>query len=541
MTGLLLILVPLTPLALLLVAAFRPALRPRLPALLWAAPLPGLAAALLLADAPPFVMYASWLRLTLVLDGPAALLLGVCALLWSAAGAYVTAYLGRRDDVEGFAVWWLLTMSGSLGVFVAADLLTFYLTFAVASLAAVGLIVHDGTVRARRAAAVTLLLVVLGEICLLFAFALLARAIPGPSLAIADAVAALPEAQGRGLILTLLAAGFGLKAGLVPLHVWLPLAHPAAPMPASAVLSGAIVKAGVIGLLRFLPYDGTLTDWGAGLGAVGFLTAFWGVAAGITQANPKAVLAYSTVSQMGVVAAVLGFGLYAGAPGTAMAAAFYAAHHVLAKGAMFLGIGVAGATGRRWLWPLMLAPALVLVLGFGGLPLTGGALAKAAVKAQIGDGMLGLLSALSAAGTTLLMLHALRRIATLAHEDAGARPRAGMLLPWLGLAVAAVLVPWLFFGAAGGDLAYAFTADALWKAVWPVALGAALAAAIARWGARLPALPEGDILGPAERLLSPAPAGAGVARFEVMLRGWPVAGLSLLGLVLALIALMTLR
>jgi formate hydrogenlyase subunit 3/multisubunit Na+/H+ antiporter MnhD subunit len=537
MTGLLLVLTPLAPL-LLLAAALHPALRPRLPGLLWLAPLPALAAALLAGDGPPLVMYAAWLRLTLVLDPPAALLLGVCALLWSAAGAYVAAYLGRRDDVDGFAVWWLLTMCGSLGVFVAADLLTFYLTFAVASLAAVGLIVHDGTERARRAAATTLLLVVLGEICLLFAFALLARAIPGPSLAITDAMAALPEAPGRGLILALLAAGFGLKAGLVPLHVWLPLAHPAAPMPASAVLSGAIVKAGVIGLLRFLPYDGTLTDWGMGLGAVGFLTAFWGVAVGITQANPKAVLAYSTVSQMGIVAAVIGFGLYAAVPGTAMAAAFYASHHVLAKGAMFLGIGVAAATGRRWFWPLMLAPALVLVLGFGGLPFTGGALAKAAVKAQIGDGLLGLLSALSAAGTTLLMLHALRRIATMMPEDPGARPPAGMVLPWLGLAAAAVLVPWLLFARAGGEFADVFEAGALWKAAWPVLLGAVLAAALWRWGGALPRLPEGDILGPVERLLSPAPASAGVARFEARLRAWPAAALALLVLVLAFGGLM---
>ena len=88
--------------------------------------------------------------------------------------------------------------------------------------------------------------------------------------------------------------------GLVPLHVWLPLAHPAAPMPASAVLSGAIIKAGVIGLIRFLPFDGALPDWGAVLTAVGLLTAFYGVAVGITQANPKTVLAYSSVSQMGL-------------------------------------------------------------------------------------------------------------------------------------------------------------------------------------------------------------------------------------------------
>ena len=80
------------------------------------------------------------LRLTLALDPPSALLLGLCALLWSAAGAYAAAYLDRTPGARGFAAWWLLTMSGSLGVFVTADLLTFYLAFAVGGMALVTLI-----------------------------------------------------------------------------------------------------------------------------------------------------------------------------------------------------------------------------------------------------------------------------------------------------------------------------------------------------------------------------------------------------------------
>ena len=102
--------------------------------------------------------------------------------------------------------------------------------------------------------------------------------------------------------------GFALKIGLVPLHVWMPLAYTAAPIPAAAVLSGAAVKAGVIGLIRFLPLGAAMPGWGEALVALGFFSAFYGVAVGITQANPKTVLAYSSVSQMGVIAAVLGMG-----------------------------------------------------------------------------------------------------------------------------------------------------------------------------------------------------------------------------------------
>ena len=146
--------------------------------------------------------------------------------------------------------------------------------------------------------------------------------------------------------MALLIAGFGLKIGLVPLHVWMPLTYTAAPIPAAAVLSGAAVKAGVIGFIRFMPFDAAMPGWGEALAAIGLFSAFYGVAIGITQSNPKTVLAYSSVSQMGLIAAVIGMGLAAGDSSTASAAGFIAAHHVLVKGALFLAIGVAAADGR---------------------------------------------------------------------------------------------------------------------------------------------------------------------------------------------------
>jgi formate hydrogenlyase subunit 3/multisubunit Na+/H+ antiporter MnhD subunit len=528
----------LTPLG-MLAAMAHPRLRARIPFLLALAPLPGLAAALL-AEGHGLVFLAEGMRLGLALDRPSALLLGVAALLWSAAGAYAGAYMGQKPGFTRFAGWWLLTLSGSLGVFVAGDLLSFYLAFALVSLPAYGLIVHDGTPAARRAGSVTLFLAVLGEVCLLLGFVLLAVGTPGLSIAIADAVASLPSSPWRNAAVGLLLAGFGLKAGMVPLHVWLPLAHPAAPMPASAVLSGAIIKAGIIGLIRFLPVDGALADWGVVLGVLGFVTAFWGVALGITQQNPKAVLAYSSISQMGVVLAALGLGLAAGEAVTPISAAFYAAHHVLAKGALFLALGVALHLGRaRFGWVFW--PALVLVLGFGGLPLTGGWLAKAATKAQLGTGLASVLAALSAAGSTLLMLHFLARLrAGLGEPAAGPVPR-GMLLPWAGMTATAVLIPWALFVPSGaGSFAEAFKPEALAAALWPVLLGAALAWALARWGAGLPQPPEGDVLALAERAFGRAagPASLAADRIEARLRTWPAASLALLGLVIACAAVM---
>nr|WP_314070392.1 complex I subunit 5 family protein [uncultured Roseococcus sp.] len=527
MSGVLLLATMLVPL-LMLAACLCAGARRAMPRLLWLAPLPGLAAALFAVDMPPVVLDPDRLRFTLELGRPAALLLGVAALLWSAAGAYAAAYLDRGLATERFACWWLLTMAGSLGVFVAGDLVTFYLAFAMVSLSAYGLVIHDRTARAWRAGSIYLLLAVLGEIFLLLGFAVLAVASPGDSIAITEVTAALPVSPWHGATIALLILGFGLKAGMVPLHVWLPLAHPAAPMPASAVLSGAIVKAGIIGLIRFLPWDAGGPVLGEALVVMGFATAFYGVAIGVTQANPKTVLAYSSVSQMGVVMAALGAGLAAGQASAPMDAAFYASHHVLAKGACFLAVGVGYAAGRRGMaW--VMVPVLLLVLSFGGFPLTGGALAKAAVKDQLGDGLLGTLSAISAGGTTLLMLHFARRLAA-GMEEGGTWPAAGLWLPWLGLTLAAMAIPWALF-AQVGSFAEALSPAALWKAVWPMAIGAALLPLLGR----LPAVPEGDVLIPAERAFHRAagPLGRAADGLERVLNCWPQAGLALVLLLLA--------
>src|SRR5260370_29391538 len=209
-------------------------------------------------------------------------------------------------------------------------------------------------------------------------------------------------------------------------------------MPGGGVLSGAAIKAGVIGLIRFLPFDTAMPGSGEALVALGLFSAVYGVAIGITQANPKTVLAYSSVSQMGVIAAVLGMGLAAGDRSVALDAAFYGATQVLAKGALFLAVGVVAVTAARRLRPTLLLAA-VLALGLGGLPLTGGALAKLAVKAPLGDGVVGLLANLSAGGATLLILHFLQRLTEIAPRDQQAP--AGLALPWQAMALASIVVP----------------------------------------------------------------------------------------------------
>ncbi|MFO0875692.1 MAG: proton-conducting transporter membrane subunit [Phycisphaerales bacterium] len=521
--------------ALMLLASLSRRWRERMLSLLAFAPLPGLATALFAHDGAQLALDESRLRIALVVDTTRAILLGAAALLWCAAGAYAATYLRGKPHGGRFAVSWLLTLTGCLGVFIAGDLATFYFFFAIVSLAAYGLVMHDDTAAARRAAVVYLALAIFGEVCLLLAFVLLAHAAPGDTLRIQDVVAALPTSPRRDQTLVFLVLGFGLKAGLVPLHGWLPLAHPAAPMPASAVLSGAIIKTGVIGLVCFLPLGAAMPGWGGALTAVGLLTALYGVLIGITQANPKTVLAYSSVSQMGVVAAVLGMGWRAGDGAAAMAAAFYAVHHVLVKGALFLAVGVIAATGARRRWRVLL-PAAVLALSLAGLPLTGGALAKLATKPFLDHGVVGVLAACSSAGTALLMLHFLRRVAAGAAPDTEASPPAGIEAPWLAMAIAAVAVPWMLCSiATGAAPTEALAPKALWASLWPVLVGAALAVALWRLGARLPRVPEGDVLVAGERAArSIAARGALLEPVDLALRRWPVAGMALLAMLIAL-------
>lgn len=537
MTGALLVAPWAVPLA-MLAACLSPRVRAHMLDWLWLAAAPGLAAAIFARDAAPLVADEAGLRITLALDPAAAMLLAVSSLLWIAAGLYARAWLRDDPKAERFAEWWLPTLAGSLGVFVAADLFTFYIAFALA-LAAFGLVVHDDTPRARRAGAIYLGLAVLGEICLLLAFALIAAEAPGDTLAIRDVVPVLATAPSRHFATALLVAGFGLKAGLVPLHVWLPLAHPAAPMPASAVLSGAIVKAGVIGLLRFLPFDPALADFGAALAVLGLLTAFYAVAVGITQQNPKTVLAYSTVSQMGGVASILGMGLVAGDAGAGMAAAFAAAHHVLVKGACFFAVGVAAVTGARRRW-LVTLPATLLALSLAGFPGTGGSLAKLAAKAVLGDGVVATLATLSAAGTTLLMLHFVVRLRATRPDAANAAAPAGLLGPWLATAVAGLVVPWLLAAAFAPVTASAvFAPGEVWSAMWPILLGVVLLGALGRFGHALPSLPEGDVVvlgAPAAR--AARTCAAALESLDARLQQWPVAGVSLLALAIGLCAVM---
>jgi len=495
---------------------------------------PALAAAALAIYGAPFGAELLALRVSLSLDQPGGLLLAAAALVWLIVSLFAVREGQGRPNADRFAVSWLLTMAGSLGVFIAADLLTFYLVYALVSVPAYYLVAYDEEPSSLRAGGVYMAFALLGEAVLLIAFVMLAAGEPNGSVQIRDVVAALPASPWREAALALIILGFGMKIALVPLHGWMPLTYTAAPIPAAAVLSGAGVKAGVIGLIRFLPLGAAFPGWGEALVWIGFISAFYGVAIGVTQRDPKTMLAYSSVSQMGVIAAAFGMALASADQAAATNVAFYAANHVLVKAALFLTLGAVVALDGR-ARTLALIVAALLGLSLAGLPLSGGALAKLAVKDQFGVGAAGVASQLSAAATTALMLVFVMRLARLPAADRVGAP-SGRLWSWAALAVAALLIPWLTFAAVGSP-AEALEPAKLWDAIWPMLVGAALAAGLWAVGDRLPRIPAGDIVVAEEAAFRASlPLGAAFERADRGLREWPAAGLALLMVALALAA-----
>ncbi len=532
--------VPLVPLGLAL-CCLSPWFRARALAVLVLAPLPALAAAILVPKGG-FAIFPPPFRLTLVLDEPGAILLAGAALLWSAAGAYAASLMARDAGRQRFTVWWLLTLTGSLGLFVVGDVVNFYLLFTLASLAAYGLIIHELSPPAYRAGVIYVALALAAEALLLIALVMLAAGHPDANPPIRSVVAELSASPMRDGIVALFILGFALKMGLVPLHVWLPLAHPAAPTPASAVLSGVVVKAGVIGLIRFLPFEAGAPFWGVVLIGAGVITAYYGVLVGITQKRAKTVLAYSTVSQMGLLAVLLGVGLANADPEATHLTAYYAVHHTLVKGALFLGVGILAVTGGRRFRLVFLLMA-VLALSLGGMPLTSGALAKLATKPLLGYGWLAGAMTLAGAGSTMLMVHLLLLLRDYTAEDAAASPPLGQLVPWLVVVAASLVIPWSLYPAVAGETVASLVApDALWKVTWPMLLGAGAMLLVRRWPQRLGLIPEGDIVvlaqagQPLMRGLSDR-----IGEIDVHLRRWPAAGLGLIALAILLGGALMLR
>jgi formate hydrogenlyase subunit 3/multisubunit Na+/H+ antiporter MnhD subunit len=424
------------------------------------------AAGLMLADArPELLLHEGGLafgRLLLVFDPLAAVFLVPLGLVGALAMLYGRAYAPERHGVAAG----LNLLFVSVGLVLLADGAgLFLLGWEVMTILAFLLVTadHRESAAARRAGWTLLVASHVGVLAL-FAYFLA----PPPT----------------SIFLALV--GFGVKAGLVGGHGWLPEAHAAAPSHVSAFMSGVLVNAGIYGLVRAIVYAPMPSWFGALLGALGLLGALVGVSLAFYQRDLKRVLAYSTVENLGIILAAIGFGAWAverhdrEIAGLCFSAAFlHLWNHSLMKGLLFLGAGsIVHATGERdierlgglyrrmpWTGSLWILGATAIaglppLNGFVGEFLLYQGLARGAAQGQPGGVALASIAALGAlalvGGLALACFVRLLGIVLLGSPRSPAAAAAhesprGMLAPMvvlgalcLGMAVSPVLAHDLF-------------------------------------------------------------------------------------------------
>jgi formate hydrogenlyase subunit 3/multisubunit Na+/H+ antiporter MnhD subunit len=319
----------------------------------------GLASLLGVAGGPADVtlpLGLPWVGARFHLDALSAVFVVVVNLGGAAASLYALGYGRHEAEPERVLAFYPVFLAGMSLVALAADAFTFLVAWELMSLSSWGLVMARHREKGvAEAGYVYLVMAVGGALCLLLAFGLLA----GPHGAYAfDAIRAHPPAAGiAGLVLALTILGAGSKAGLVPLHVWLPLAHPAAPSHVSALMSGVMTKVAVYAFVRIV-FDiigPPVWWWSVAVLALGAATAFIGVLQALMQHDLKRLLAYHTVENIGIIFIGLGLALafkaqhMAWAAALAMTAAlFHVFNHSLFKSLLFFGSGaVLRATGER--------------------------------------------------------------------------------------------------------------------------------------------------------------------------------------------------
>jgi formate hydrogenlyase subunit 3/multisubunit Na+/H+ antiporter MnhD subunit len=297
-----------------------------------------------------------WLGFHLRLDALSAFFLLLVDLGGAMAALFAAGY--SRDEAEPRRIlpFFPLFLAAMQLVCLADDAFAFLFAWETMSLVSFALVLKDHKEEAsRRAAFLYLLMASLGTLSLLLAFGVMAGA---------DGAYAFEAMRARdlpawlaGLVLLLVLVGAGSKAGLVPLHAWLPLAHPAAPSHVSALMSGVMTKVAIYGLLRLLMdlAGPPLWWWGGILMVVGAATAVMGLLYALMERDLKRLLAYSTVENIGIVTTALGFAMAFQASGLAAAAALaitagllHVLNHAVFKSLLFMGAGaVLHATRTR--------------------------------------------------------------------------------------------------------------------------------------------------------------------------------------------------
>ncbi len=297
-----------------------------------------------------------WLGAHLRLDALSAFFLAVVDLGAMTASLFAIGYGEHESAPERVAPFFPAFLAGMTLVVLADDAFTFLLSWEFMSLTSWALVIsHHRVPENVRAGYIYLLMASFGTLALLLAFGLLAGS--DGLYTFAQMRAAHPAAATDALVLLLVLIGAGSKAGLVPLHVWLPLAHPAAPSHVSALMSGVMTKVAVYGFVRIV-FDLAGAPswwWSIVILTVAGITTVMGVLYALMQHDLKRLLAYHTVENIGIIFIGLGLALAFKSQGMLFAAALaltaallHVFNHSLFKSLLFFGAGaVLTTTGER--------------------------------------------------------------------------------------------------------------------------------------------------------------------------------------------------
>lgn len=349
-------------------------------------------------------------------DGFRALYAAIAGLMWMMTTVFSREYLGHYRNRNRYYFFTLLTFGATVGVFLSSDLLTTFIFFEVMSFTSYVMVVHDENPSAMRAGQTYLAVAILGGMVMLMGLFLLRTLIGTLTISeLKDACAALPAESRPQLYLAgaLILFGFGAKAGMYPLHIWLPKAHPVAPAPASALLSGILTKAGIFGVL-VLSCNVFLHDraWGIAILTLGVLTMFTGAVIAVFSINLKRTLACSSVSQIGFILVGVGMQCLLGEENTlaVWGTELHMVNHSLIKLVLFMTAGAIYMNLHRLDLndirgfgrgkPLLMAIFLCGYLGIAGVPLFNGYISKTLLH----EGIVEYIELLEEAGKSIFVM-----------------------------------------------------------------------------------------------------------------------------------------
>ena len=323
-------------------------------------------------------------------DGFRSLYVTVAAVMWCFTGLFSPEYFAHYRNRNRYTFFCLLTLGATLGVFLSDDLYTTFIFFEIMSFTSYTWVAHEETEGAMRAAETYLAVAVIGGMVTLMGLFMLYRQLGTLSFA---GMAAAAEARDSLSSLYLPGAfvlfGFGAKAGMFPVHIWLPKAHPVAPAPSSALLSGILTKTGIFGVLVLSVYvfrhDAA---WGLAILLLGGVTMFLGAVLALFSVDLKRTLACSSMSQVGFILVGVACQCLLGEESTlaAQGTVLHMLNHSLFKLVLFMCAGTVymhlhkldlndvRGWGRKK--PFLAACFLIAALGISGIPLFSGYVSK---------------------------------------------------------------------------------------------------------------------------------------------------------------------